>query len=154
MAAGNAVIRFNVFPDDNTGGYGTPVNPLVRYRARVDNVAPNVYADADDANSYCNKACHLAATDSRYPTLADANPAAFDNPASPLPFFPDFADGSRDFTNGYLGQGPIRYRFTCSTCHDPHGSPYTSSNGSGGDAWPDLRMKRQNPPDLCTACHK
>lgn len=90
----------------------------------------------------------------KYPGSANANPATFDPSASPLPFFPDYADGVRDFADGYLGQGPIRYRFTCSTCHDPHGSPYASSNGIGGEAFPDLRLKKANPPELCYACHK
>jgi hypothetical protein len=90
----------------------------------------------------------------KYPGTANADPAGFNNLASPLPFFPDFADGVRDFDNGYLDRGAIRYRFTCSTCHDPHGSPYTATNGIGGYSYPDLRLKRQSPADLCVACHK
>jgi predicted CxxxxCH...CXXCH cytochrome family protein len=92
----------------------------------------------------------------RYPRFpsgpSDANPATFNNLSSPIPFFPDFVDGSRDFTNGYLGLGPIRYRFTCSTCHNPHGT--TLANTSGSNGYPDLRLRRMNPADLCNECHK
>jgi hypothetical protein len=235
MAAGGTIVRFGVFPADNTGSYGTPANQDLWYRARIDNnyATGNVFADAADENNFCNRACHAAATipswgkdriikrdgatglylytganqkifitnngasfapveytrdntTSRmhghvnneiistddmvadyatragitgpsmyhYPGSGNANPATFNNLTSPLPFFPDFVDGSRDFTNGYIGQGLIRYRFTCSTCHDPHGSPSVSSNVVGGDAYPDLRLKRNNPSDLCFACHK
>jgi predicted CxxxxCH...CXXCH cytochrome family protein len=225
-AAGATVMRFNVFPNDNTGSYGTPVNQNIWYRARVDNVSPNAFADAADENNFCNKACHIARLDAsfskeryikrdgttglyqltglkktyitegiertndnisvrnhghvnneiistddmvtwfasltgktgpghfRYPGSGNANPATYNNLTSPLPFFPDYADGSRDFTNGYLNQGLIRYRFTCSTCHNPHGTPYSTQNTIGGEAYPDLRMKRLNPNELCVACHK
>ncbi len=226
MAAGNTIGRFNVFPLDNTGSYGTPLNQNIWYRARVDNVSPNAFADSSDENNFCNKACHIARLDAsyskerylkrdgttalyqltgikktfiteglertvdnlsirnhghinneiistddmvgwyktaagitgpsfyRYPGSASALPGSFNNLTSPLPFFPDYGDGTRDFTNGYLGQGLVRYRYTCSTCHNPHGSPYSTSNSIGGDAYPDLRLKRQNPSDLCTTCHK
>jgi predicted CxxxxCH...CXXCH cytochrome family protein len=226
LGAGGTIRRFGVFPTDNTGSYGTPLNQNIWYRARVDNVAPNVFADAADENNFCNKACHMAGTvpswskekllkrdgttglyqlsgqkktfliegaeytidntsvrmhghvnneiittddmvawyatatgstgpsKYKYPGSGNANPATFNNLSSPLPFFPDYGDGSRDFTNGYLGQGLVRYRFTCSTCHNPHGSTYTSSNAIGGEAYPDLRLKRTNPNDLCNACHK
>jgi predicted CXXCH cytochrome family protein len=223
MSANGSPQRFGVFPGDNLSGGGYGAAQSVPYRARV--IAD--VADADDANGYCNKACHFARTDAswskekmvkrddatglyllsatqekvylvegvertidnttprmhghvnneiiatdnmvswyaaargftgssryKYPGSANADPAAFNNALSPLPFFPDHPDGFRDFTDGYLGRGLIRYRYTCSTCHDPHGSPLPSSNGFGGEAWPDLRLKRTLPADLCYACHR
>jgi len=233
-SAGPTPREFGVFPGDNTGGYtgnflATP-NEVRPYRARVDNVLPNVFADADDDTSFCNKACHLAkisnnlvkdkmikrdgttgnyllapgnkklylinageyANDNistfftnphvhpngdiittadmltwitaqggnsgpssyRYPVPGGtSNPATFSNATSSLPFFPDVTDGVRDFTNGYQSLGPIRYRYTCSSCHNPHGSPDTTNNGNNGDSWPDLRFKRMNPNTLCLQCH-
>ncbi len=214
--------RFGVFPADNTGGNGPPLNQNIPYRSRVDlNVA-----DASDASNYCNKACHIARFDPswskeryrkrddntalyllagtkiisiingkeytrdnvstrshahnnndiittddmvawyaqvtgstgpshyKYPGRTDANPRFFNTALSPLPFNPDFPDGSRDFGNGYSNLGPIKYRFTCVTCHDPHGSAYRSWNSPGGDAYPDLRLKKNNPSALCGQCHR
>jgi hypothetical protein len=96
----------------------------------------------------------------KYPGLGGSAPGIFTsavnaaNAASgnSLPFFPDFVDGSRDFTNGYIGLGPIRYRFTCSTCHNPHGTNLSNTPGASGN--PDLRLPRTNPSDLCNVCHK
>ncbi len=89
----------------------------------------------------------------KYPGTADANPAGFNNAASPLPFFPDAVDGSRDFTNAYNNSGlRIKYRFTCSTCHDPHGT--VLSNIPMGDGYPDLRERGKNPNTLCLECHR
>lgn len=90
----------------------------------------------------------------RYPGVTGADPASFDPSLSPLPFFPDYSDGVRDFTNGYLGLGLVRYRFTCSTCHDPHGTAYTTENAFSGNAYPDLRLQRFTPNSLCAMCHR
>jgi mono/diheme cytochrome c family protein len=95
-----------------------------------------------------------------YPNLPGSDPASFTaalnadymNRPAKLPLFPDFADGSRDFTNGYLNKGLVRYRFTCSTCHNPHGTPEPNAN-RGSPGWPDLRARRTNPNNLCNACH-
>jgi predicted CxxxxCH...CXXCH cytochrome family protein len=95
-----------------------------------------------------------------YPNLPGNDPASFTsvinadylNRFSKLPLHPDFTDGSRDFTNGYLNKGPVRYRFTCSTCHNPHGTPEPNTN-RGSEGWPDLRARRTNPNTLCSACH-
>jgi hypothetical protein len=90
-----------------------------------------------------------------YPGREGSAPSSFgaaQNATSPLPFFPDYRDGDRDFPNGYLDQGPIRYRFSCSTCHDPHGSPLPNSD-PGASGYPDLRMTWKAPNDLCRQCH-
>jgi len=225
--------RFGVFPGDTTGSYtGSFIafpNENRPYRARVDNTAPDVSADADDELGFCNKACHLAkiagslskdkilkrdattglytltttnlkiytingqdytkdnvanfsgfhvhvsngiiSTDDmvtwfadpsrgnlsgpnryKYPGTGTSDPAAFNNVTSPLPFFPDVPDGVRDFPIGYLNQGWIKYRFTCSTCHDPHGT--TSQNFPGNSWYPDLRLPKTNPSTLCLQCHR
>jgi predicted CxxxxCH...CXXCH cytochrome family protein len=70
---------------------------------------------------------------------------------TPLPFFPDFQDGDRDFTDGYRNAGRIVYRFTCATCHNPHGT--ADPNTRSGDAgYPDLRIRRTNNA-ICVRCH-
>jgi hypothetical protein len=214
--------RFGLFPSDNTGLNGYPQNQSVPYRARVE----KNFADADDVNGYCNKACHIARINSswskerirkregdsglylltggkkisvvdnreysidnatprmhghnnndiistddmvgwyatatgktgpgkyHYPGLPDADPMRFNNALSPLPLFPDFPDGSRDYKNGYSNMGTLKYRYTCVTCHDPHGSPYPTWNGIGNASYPDLRLKKSNPSELCGQCHK
>jgi predicted CxxxxCH...CXXCH cytochrome family protein len=242
-SAGATPMEFGVFPADNTGGYvgqfAASPNEVRPYRARVDNTLPNVFADADDENAFCNKACHLAKvsanfvkdkpikrdgttgnylltpankkiylinggeytndnianfftnphqhpdgevidTDNmvrdyanliglsgptfyKYPGTGNANPAAFTsavnaaNAASgtSLPLFPDFnGDGNRDFTNAWNNLGArIVYRYTCSTCHNPHGTTDTTGNTSGGDSYPDIRLKKSNPNALCSQCH-
>ena len=227
-SAGVTPMEFGVYPTDNTGSYwgqfAASLNEVRPYRARVDNTLPNVFADADDENAFCNKACHLAkisasqvkdrivkrddatgnyflsptnrkiwivdgveytidnnsnmikhhidreiiTTDNmvdwfkaygglntyyRYPGTGDSNPVGFNNATSPLPFFPDFGDGIRDFTNGYQGQGLIRYRFTCSTCHNPHGT-LEPNVGTASEGYPDLRLRKTNPNALCNQCHK
>ena len=88
----------------------------------------------------------------RYPGSGTSDPATFSSAASPLPFFPDFPDGVRDFTNGYMNNGPIKYRFTCSTCHSPHGTtlPNTPATTLG---YPDLRLPRTGSGYLCAQCH-
>ena len=61
----------------------------------------------------------------------------------------------RDFTNGYLNRGRIVYRYTCSTCHNPHGTSEPNTN-RGSEGYPDLRHRRINPSGstyLCVACH-
>jgi hypothetical protein len=94
----------------------------------------------------------------KYPGAADSNPGNFNIAASSLPFRPDYQDGVRDFMNGYLNLGPIRYRFTCSTCHDPHGT--TLQNQSSSDpGYPDLRLMKSSPNTnnrnpLCNECHR
>ena len=90
----------------------------------------------------------------KYPGGADANPAAFSNAASPLPFFPEYGPGSdRSFVNAYDNTGlAVRYRFTCSTCHDPHGT--TLPNSAMADGYPDLRERKANPIVLCVRCHR
>jgi len=237
-SAAGTPTRFGVFPGDTTGSYtGTFIafpNENRPYRARVDNTAPDIHADADDELGFCNKACHLAkisgslskdkiikrdgsdglyilsratnndfvktytingqdytkdnvmnypgfhghasngivSTDDmvtwfadpsrgnlsgpsryKYPGTGTSNPAAFNNVTSPLPFFPDVPDGVRDFPNGYLNQGWIKYRFTCSTCHNPHGTtlPNTAISILG---YPDLRLPRTGPGYLCGECHR
>ncbi len=223
-SAGTAPRMFGVYPNDNTGGHGSPGNQWVNYRARVDNDV----ADAADENEYCNVACHYVGSDGsyrkdkmvlrdettgnyiltaaglklylvngvqytrddilnvftrphghvngeiiptdnmvryyaeaanvsgpsfyQYPGLGDANPAAYVETGAPLPFFPDYVDGSRDFTNAYSNMGVrIKYRFTCSTCHDPHGT--TLPNTSGLTGYPDLRLTRLGDGRLCARCH-
>ena len=236
-SAGATPLEFGVFPGDNsglyTGSFGATGSETRPYRARVDNVSPNVFADADDENAFCNKACHAAkilpaqskdkairrdgttgnyslapgnkkvyqingaeytidnvtslqyshghindeiiSTDNmvkdyaaligltgpsyyHYPNLGGALPGAYtvtQNASSPLPFFPDFGDGTRDFTNAWNNLfATIKYRFTCSTCHNPHGTTDTSGNLPNGNSYPDLREKRTNPPALCRECHK
>jgi predicted CXXCH cytochrome family protein len=70
-----------------------------------------------------------------------------------LPFFPDFPDGSADYPDAYLSHGPIRYRMSCSTCHDTHGTLLGNSL-RGDPAWPDLRMQaRGGANPLCQECH-
>jgi hypothetical protein len=235
-SAGGAPMEFGVYPNDNSGSYtgsfGATGSENRPYRARIDNTAPNVFADADDDNAFCNKACHAAkilsgyakdkvikrdattgdylltsgnrkiyvinggeytidnvadlqyshvhpnaeiiSTDNmvkdyaarigltgpsyyHYPTLGGALPGSYtlaQNASSPLPFFPDFGDGVRDFTNTWNGLGATKYRYTCSTCHNPHGTTDTAQNFSGGDSYPDLRLKKRNPNALCQQCHK
>jgi predicted CXXCH cytochrome family protein len=87
-----------------------------------------------------------------YPGRPDADPSRYKNIDSPIPLFPDFTDGSRDFLNGYSNQGPLKYRYTCVTCHDPHGSPDPALNGIGNASYPDLRMKKSS--ELCVQCHR
>lgn len=229
-------MEFGVYPNDNSGSYtgsfGATGSENRPYRARIDNTAPNVFADADDDNAFCNKACHAAKTSSgfakdkvikrdattgdylltsgnrkiyvinggeytidnvadlqyshvhpnaeiistdnmvkdyaarigltgpsyyHYPTLGGALPGSYtlvQNASSPLPFFPDFGDGVRDFTNTWNGLGATKYRYTCSTCHNPHGTTDTAQNFSSGDSYPDLRLKKRNPNALCQQCHK
>lgn len=89
-----------------------------------------------------------------YPGRPDADPARFNNALSPLPLFPDFPDGSRDFKEGYSNQGLLKYRYTCVTCHDPHGSPFPAWNTIGNASYPDLRLKKSNPSELCSQCHR
>ena len=236
-SAGPTPREFGVFPTDNTGSYtgsfAASPNEVRPYRARVDNVAPNIFADADDENSFCNKACHVAKTSNnfvkdkmikrdgvtgnyllspgnkktylinggeytndnistffsnphvhpngdiittdnmvrdyanligltgpnyyQYPLPGGtANPGAYtvtQNGASPLPFSPDYVDGTRDFTNAWNNLGvAIKYRYTCSTCHNPHGT--TEPNTSAGEGYPDLRLRKMNPNTLCNRCHK
>jgi hypothetical protein len=86
------------------------------------------------------------------PATGSSAPSAYVPANSPLPFTPDYGDSDRDFTNGYQGQGRIRFRFTCSTCHDPHGT--TLPNQSSQDGYPDLRLRKNNPNALCAACHE
>ncbi len=223
-SAGATPRMFGVYPNDNTGSYGTPQSQFLNYRSRV---VPN-YADAGDENAYCNVGCHWALTHNdnaflkdkmirrdnitgnyilapdnrkvylvnsveyvgdttalpdshghsnaeiiptkdmvdyyaaaagltgpsryRYPG-GNARPDSFNNATSPLPLFPDYGpDGDRTFDNAYNGTGwVLTYRFTCSTCHNPHGT--TLPNTSGGSGYPDLREPRNSPPTLCLRCH-
>jgi hypothetical protein len=91
----------------------------------------------------------------QYPVATgSALPSAYNPAASDLPFMADYADSNRDFTSGYTGPsvGRIRYRFTCSTCHDPHGT--NLPNTMGLDGYPDLRLRKANPSTLCQRCHE
>lgn len=89
----------------------------------------------------------------QYPFTGSSHPAAYNPTLSDLPFSYDFADGTRDFTNAYNGLGVrIAYRFTCSTCHTPHGT--TLANSPGAVAYPDLRLPRMGPGYLCGQCHR
>ncbi len=124
-------------------------------RTSTQHVHPNgEIITTDDMVDYYKMATGLSGPSRyKYPGTSDANPAAFNNAASPLPFFPDLVDGSRDFTNAYNDTGlRIKYRFTCSTCHNPHGTPL--SNVLVGEGYPDLRESKKNPDILCLECHR
>ncbi len=90
----------------------------------------------------------------RYPASGNANPNTFINATSPLPFFPDYGpDNDRTFSNAYNNTGwLLKYRFTCSTCHNPHGT--TLPNTAGGSGYPDLREPKSTPDTLCLECHR
>jgi predicted CxxxxCH...CXXCH cytochrome family protein len=91
----------------------------------------------------------------QYPLTTSANPAVYGSPVSDLPFFPDYLDGTRDFQNAY-GYAPgvrIKYRFTCSTCHNPHGTTLANTGGTAR-GYPDLRLPKTSPSTLCGRCHK
>jgi hypothetical protein len=89
----------------------------------------------------------------QYPSTGSSYPTAYNPTLSALPFSYDFADGTRDFTNAYNGLGVrIAYRFTCSTCHTPHGT--TLANSPGAVAYPDLRLQKMLPSALCNMCHR
>ncbi len=126
----------------------------------VDNVMSRMHGHVnneiiptEDMVLWYEEASGMAMSRYHYPGSGGASPQAYDNAVATLPLFPDYPDGSRDFTNGYLDEGLIRYRFTCSTCHDPHGSVDPALNGLGAAAYPDLRM-RKIPGDLCNQCHR
>jgi hypothetical protein len=109
----------------------------------------------DMAEGFARLAGITGPTRHHYPGSDGNAPSAFgpaQNAASPLPFFPDFRDGNRDYPDGYLAHGPIRYRYSCSTCHDPHGTTLPNSDPSAA-GYPDLRMTRLAPNDLCRQCH-
>ena len=229
-SAGFQPSRFGVYPSDNTGAYTGKLRATVNenhpYRARVDNTLPNVYADADDDQSFCNTACHSSKTDPTfakdrivkrlgtdgyydvapngkklhviggidyapldnialagnnihghvngdvistdnmvkafggdgagrymYPGTTSSLPSSYSHATTTLPFFPDVLDGSRDFTNAYIGLGRIVYRLTCSTCHNPHGTTLPNGNNSA-TGFPDLRLEKPPVNTLCNQCHK
>jgi mono/diheme cytochrome c family protein len=90
-----------------------------------------------------------------YPGREGSAPSSFgaaQNLAAPLPLFPDFRDGDRDYPNGWIDQGPIRYRYSCSTCHSPHGTALPNDTPAA-IGFPDLRMGRKSPNELCRQCH-
>lgn len=95
----------------------------------------------------------------KYPGTGNANPDTYDSAANlaaaqggNLWLFPDAVDGARDFPNGYNGFGRIRYRYSCSTCHNPHGNNLPNTPGANG--YPDLRLLRNSPATLCDSCHR
>jgi predicted CxxxxCH...CXXCH cytochrome family protein len=90
----------------------------------------------------------------QYPFTGSSYPTAYNPALSDLPFSYDFADGTRDFTNAYNGLGVrIAYRFTCSTCHNPHGTALANAPGVSV-GYPDLRLQKMSPSTLCNRCHK
>ncbi len=95
----------------------------------------------------------------QYPLSAGiSSPAAYNTNNSTLPFLPDIVDGSRDFTSAWKNLGVrIPYRFTCSTCHDPHGTALqniSSPDPRYPDGYPDMRLSKSNPNTLCVQCHR
>jgi hypothetical protein len=151
--------------DSVTGLYslsGTRKTNIVEGREYTqDNVSPRMHGhvnneiiSTDAMVAWFNQVTGNANSRFKYPGRSDANPTFFSNALSPLPMSPDFPDGNRDFVSGYGNVGLLKYRFTCVTCHDPHGSPSPAWNNPGGASYPDLRLKRTNPSELCGQCHR